>query len=90
MDRTHVATTPPDLAIVVAELAEEIRRLHPRVAYRVEDAAEMVGVSRSEMYRLVSTGRVRKVPDMGVKVVIPHSELVRVFAVNDGPLRAAS
>ena len=63
----------------VIEALDELKRLTPRVAYRVEDAAAQVGVSPSTMRRLVKTGTVHSVPHMGTRVVIPHSELVRVF-----------
>lgn len=84
-------TAVPDLAESIAALADELRRVpHPRVSYRVEDAAEMVGVSRSEMYRLVQTGKVGRVPNMGVRVIIPHVELERVFGTVDGQLRGVA
>lgn len=58
---------------------DDLKRLAPRVAYRVEDAAAQVGVSRSALYKMVEDGTVRKVPNMGSRVIIPHTELERVF-----------
>lgn len=63
----------------VLEALNDLKRLAPRVAYRVEDAAAQVGVSRSALYKMVDDGKVRKVPNMGSRVIIPHTELERVF-----------
>ena len=53
----------------------------PRLSFTIEDAAEVIGVSRSTMYELVRDGRVRTVHISERKRVIPLVELERFLAL---------
>ncbi len=50
----------------------------PRLAYRPQEAANMLGVSRSTIYQMVAEGRLvsRK---LGAATVIPYVELQRLL-----------
>jgi excisionase family DNA binding protein len=60
--------------------AERGRRVNERVerkAYRIGDAAEAVGISRSELYRLIGLGIVRTVR-FGNRARVTAAELERL------------
>lgn len=52
-----------------------------RIAYSVEEAAELLSLSSSEVRRLIRKGHLRRVPHTG-RVLIAHRELER-FAVGE-------
>jgi excisionase family DNA binding protein len=62
---------------------------HRRVLYTVEEAADLLGVSPSTMYRWVRAGDLRTVPLNG-RLAVPASSLERLFATPaDGESEAA-
>lgn len=62
---------------------------HRRVLYTVEEAADLLGVSPSTMYRWARAGDLRTVPLNG-RLAVPASSLERLFATpTDGESEAA-
>lgn len=53
--------------------------LPTRIAYAVDDAAEMLSLSPAEVRRLIKRGVLRRVPHTG-RVLIAHRELERFAA----------
>jgi len=50
--------------------------LPSRIAYSVDEAAEMLSLSSSEVRRLIRKGHLRRVPHTG-RVLVAHRELER-------------
>jgi excisionase family DNA binding protein len=54
-----------------------------KLAYSTTEAAELIGISRTSLYELIRTGRVRPTR-LGRRVVIAHAELVRLLEESAG------
>jgi excisionase family DNA binding protein len=50
-----------------------------RAAYGVPEVAEMFGISDGHIRNLVKAGTLQRVPHLGRRVLIAHTELERVF-----------
>ena len=59
----------------------------PPVAYRLKDAAALVGISPDAMLKMIATGQLkaRRISPTGTGqrhlTMVPHAELVRLFGV---------
>ena len=49
--------------------------VHPKLLYRVEEAGQMLSISRSRMFELLHSGAIRSVTE-GRSRRIPHSALL--------------
>jgi|HigsolmetaAR202D_1030399.scaffolds.fasta_scaffold04796_10 excisionase family DNA binding protein len=54
-----------------------------RAAYPMQEAAELLGVSRSHVYALAERGQLRLVR-IGRRTVVPASEIARLLSGDDG------
>ena len=63
MKRKHTPTPPP------------VQPLTLKLAYGVEEAAELLSISRSKLYILVRDGKIRTVK-AGGRTIISHQSLV--------------
>jgi excisionase family DNA binding protein len=59
----------------MSDLAPAVRDHVQRLAYPVTEAAELIGVSRSQLYELFSTGEVTSVK-IGARRLVRHEALV--------------
>jgi excisionase family DNA binding protein len=59
----------------MSDLAPAVRDQVQRLAYPVNEAAHLLGVSRSQLYELFSTGQVGSVK-IGAKRLVRHEALV--------------
>ena len=50
----------------------------PPLAYRMNDAVRVSGVSRSKLYQLAADGRL-KLTRVGGRTLVPHAELQRLI-----------
>jgi excisionase family DNA binding protein len=51
-----------------------------KLAHSVDEAAEMLGISRWSVYRLVESGDLAKIPHLGRRVQVARVELERFAA----------
>lgn len=71
----------------------ELRKLNARtakLAYSVDEAADVLGVSPSMIRKLVADNDLVKVPHLGARIVIAHAELERFVAETRADLEDAS
>ena len=59
----------------MSDLAPAVRDRIQRLAYPVNEAADLLGVSRSQLYELFSTGEVASVK-IGARRLVRHEALV--------------
>lgn len=59
----------------MSDLAPTVRDHIQRLAYPVNEAADLLGVSRSQLYELFSTGEVSSVK-IGARRLVRHEALV--------------
>jgi excisionase family DNA binding protein len=59
----------------MSDLAPAVRDHVQRLAYPVTEAADLLGISRSQLYELFSTGQVASVK-IGARRLIRHEALV--------------
>jgi excisionase family DNA binding protein len=71
----------------IQEVATKLRRANRFVeppanaaAYRVDDAAAMLGIGRVSLYKLVRKGQLRMIKIAG-RTLVPRSEIERLTAV---------
>lgn len=55
----------------------------PRLAYRVPEAAQALGLCRASIYNMITRGEIRTVK-IGRSTLIPAAELERVVALPGG------
>jgi excisionase family DNA binding protein len=52
-----------------------------RLAYSIQEAADMLGVNYFSVYRLVQRGKLKACRALRGKLLVPKSELIRLLAV---------
>jgi excisionase family DNA binding protein len=57
------------------------RNMSPRAAYSVAETCEMLGISRSTVYRLIARRQLRRV-HLGRRALIPASEITRLMELD--------
>ena len=54
---------------------------HERLAYSVQEAADLLGVDYFSVYRLIQRGKLRACRALRGKLLVPRSELMRLLKV---------
>lgn len=57
----------------------------PRLAYRINEVAALIGISRAQVYALMNEGRLRYRQVDGIRL-IPATELDRLIGTDDEPV----
>ena len=50
-----------------------------RLAYSVQEAADLLGVNYFSVYRLIQRGKLKVCRAMSRKLLVPHAELVKLL-----------
>jgi len=74
-----IQVTPELFTAIVDAVAAKIEGPAPRRPYTVKQAAKLTGIHYDTVYRNVEAGTIRKVPDIGRKILIPASEIDRLL-----------
>lgn len=78
IDTPSVKQSPPTIkrAFIKPPPAEALGSVLPKLAYSMQEAAQVLGVSYMSMHRLIKRGLIRSSSAFRTKV-IPHGELER-------------
>lgn len=60
-----------------------------RATFTVEEAAQMLGISRDQAYRSVKTGEIPALR-FGRRIVVPRAKFLAMFGLPDEPLEGVN
>jgi len=54
-----------------------------KLTYTVPEVLELLQICRTTLWKLIKAGKIKKVPNLGVKILIAHDELMRFLGVTE-------
>lgn len=54
-----------------------------KLTYEVPEILELLQICRTTLYNLIKTGKIKKVPNLGRKILITRDELFRFLGITE-------
>jgi len=55
----------------------------PKLTYTVPEIMELLQICRTTLWKLIEEGKIKKVPNLGRKVLITRDELMRFLGITE-------